>query len=101
MSKIGNFAASHAKIIMLRCNILYCNAACFCKYSGNNKKRNLNMTLTGIFAQIKDRRAKRAQFLRMVDEINSLSHSDLVDIRADRTEMLRHAYLEVYGDRAA
>jgi hypothetical protein len=59
------------------------------------------MTFAGVIAQIKDRRARRAQFLRMVDEINSLSQSDLVDIRADRTEMLRHAYLEVYGERAA
>jgi hypothetical protein len=59
------------------------------------------MTLAGVIAQIKDRRAKRAQFLRLVGEINSLSHSDLVDMRGDRGEMLRHAYLEVYGERAA
>jgi hypothetical protein len=49
------------------------------------------MTLAGVIAQIKDRRAKRAHFLRLVGEINSLSHS----------EMLRHAYLEVYGERSA
>ena len=57
------------------------------------------MTLTGVIAHIKDRRAKRAHFLRLAGEINSLSHSDLVDMRGDRGEMLRHAYLQVYGDR--
>jgi hypothetical protein len=59
------------------------------------------MTFSGVIAHIKDRRAKRAQFVRLVGEINSLSTRDLVDIRGDRTEMLRHAYQEIYGERSA
>ena len=86
---------------MLHCNIQYCNAVRFGKYPGNNKKRNPVMTFSGIIAQIKDRRAKRAQFLRIADEINAMSQHDLADIRGDRTEMLRSAYLEIYGERAA
>jgi hypothetical protein len=58
------------------------------------------MIFTGLIAQIKDRLAKRAEYHRLISDINSLSNSDLCDMRADRGEMLHHAYLEVYGDRA-
>jgi hypothetical protein len=59
------------------------------------------MTFAGIVAQIKGRLAKRAEFRRLVDDINSLSSNDLIDMRANRTEMIHRAYLEVYGDRGA
>lgn len=45
---------------------------------------------------IRDRRAKRAHYNRLVAEIQGLSERDLVDLRADRDDMLRHAYHEVY-----
>lgn len=40
---------------------------------------------------------KRREFNRLASEIASLSHRDLADLRADRGEMLRHAYKKVYG----
>ncbi|WP_174247445.1 hypothetical protein [Methylocapsa sp. S129] len=55
------------------------------------------MIFAGIIAQFKDRLAKRAEFLRLIDDINSLSNSDLIDMRADRAEMIHHAYQEIYG----
>jgi hypothetical protein len=44
-----------------------------------------------------DRLAKRRQYNRLADEIISLTPRDLADLRADRGEMLRHAYRKVYG----
>ena len=58
------------------------------------------MIFTGIVVQFKDRMARRAEYRRLIADINALSLSDLVDMRADRSEMLHHAYREVYGDRA-
>jgi len=55
------------------------------------------MLFASLIAHIKDRLAKRARFRRMIDEINSLTNADLTDLRADRTDMLRSAYQEVYG----
>jgi hypothetical protein len=40
---------------------------------------------------------KRREFNRLAHEIASLSSRDLADLRADRGEMLRHAYKKVYG----
>ena len=40
---------------------------------------------------------KRMRYSRLVAEINGLTSRDLADIGADRGEMLRHAYLDVYG----
>jgi hypothetical protein len=45
----------------------------------------------------KSRIDKRMRYNRLVAEIESLTHRDLVDIGGDRTEMLRHAYRDVYG----
>lgn len=45
----------------------------------------------------KNRVEKRMRYGRMVAEIQSLTHRDLADMGADRGEMLRHAYLDVYG----
>jgi hypothetical protein len=55
------------------------------------------MIFASLIAHLKDRLAKRAQYRRLVAEINSLSSRDLVDLRADRTDMLRGAWQEVYG----
>ncbi len=56
------------------------------------------MTMSGIIAQIRDRLAKRAEFRRLVADINSLSVEELVDMRANRAEMIHRAYLKIYGD---
>jgi hypothetical protein len=59
------------------------------------------MIFSSLFAQLRSRLAKRAEFRRLVEDINSLSLNDLVDMRANRTEMIHQAYREVYGDRDA
>lgn len=55
------------------------------------------MNIQHLIARAQDRIAKRRRFNRMADEIASLSPRDLADLRADRGEMLRHAYKEIYG----
>ncbi|WP_413991870.1 hypothetical protein ACMDCR_07190 [Labrys okinawensis] len=55
------------------------------------------MIFASLIAHLKDRMAKRAEFRRLVAEINSLSNGDLVDLRADRSDMIRYAHQQVYG----
>jgi hypothetical protein len=55
------------------------------------------MLLTTLIARIQDSLAKRARYRRLVAEIDSLSQRDLVDLRADRTDMLAAAHRQVYG----
>jgi hypothetical protein len=55
------------------------------------------MILSNLVKYARDRVEKRMRYGRMVAEIQSLTHRDLVDMGADRGEMLRHAYLDVYG----
>lgn len=55
------------------------------------------MLFATLIARIQDRLAKRAQYLRLVAEIESLDQRDLADIRGDRTEMLASAHRQVYG----
>jgi hypothetical protein len=43
--------------------------------------------------------AKRRHYNRLAAEIEGLSPRDLADLRADRSEMLHHAYQAVYGKR--
>jgi hypothetical protein len=57
----------------------------------------LTMIFSSIVARTKDRISKRSRYTRLVAEIESLSSRDLADINGNRGEMLRHAYLEVYG----
>jgi hypothetical protein len=52
---------------------------------------------TGLFNRARNHIDKRRRYIRMVEEIQGLSHRDLADMRGNRDEMLRHAYLEVYG----
>ena len=47
---------------------------------------------------MRDRAAKRRRYNQLTSEILGLSDRDLSDINANRTDMLRHAYREVYGD---
>jgi len=55
------------------------------------------MIIRNLIANAQDRIAKRRQFNRLANEIASLSQRDLADLRADRSDMLRHAYQTVYG----
>ncbi|MCX7303027.1 MAG: hypothetical protein NTV73_01640 [Hyphomicrobiales bacterium] len=53
--------------------------------------------INNLIAYAHDRIEKRRNFNRLANEIASLSQRDLADLRADRGEMLRHAYKKVYG----
>jgi hypothetical protein len=53
--------------------------------------------IQNIITYAQDRFAKRRQYNRLANEIASLSQRDLADLRADRGEMLRHAYQKIYG----
>ncbi len=47
----------------------------------------------------RQRIARRNRYVRLVEEIQGLTSRDLADMGANRDDMLRHAYLEVYGAR--
>jgi hypothetical protein len=53
--------------------------------------------IQNLIAYAQARIEKRREYNRLADEIASLSPRDLADLRADRGEMLRHAYRKVYG----
>ena len=53
--------------------------------------------IQNISTYAQDRIAKRRQYNRLANEIAGLSQRDLADLRADRGEMLRHAYQKIYG----
>ena len=55
------------------------------------------MLFSNLVRHAKSRIDKRIRYNRLVAEIQSLTHRDLVDIGGDRGEMLRHAYRDVYG----
>lgn len=50
-----------------------------------------------IITYAQSRIEKRRQYNRLAHEIASLTPRDLADLRADRGEMLRHAYKNIYG----
>lgn len=45
----------------------------------------------------RDRLAKRRRFNQMTAEIMNLTDRDLADFNGNRSEMLHHARMEVYG----
>ena len=53
--------------------------------------------ISDLITHARSRIAKRAKYNRLVDEIQALTHRDLADMGADRGEMLRQAYRDVYG----
>jgi hypothetical protein len=55
------------------------------------------MIFSNLVRHAKSRIDKRLRYGRLVAEIESLTNRDLTDMGADRGEMLRHAYLDVYG----
>jgi hypothetical protein len=64
-------------------------------------ERRLTMVSSGVISQIKERLARRAEFRRALGQINALSDTDIADMRANRTEMIHRAYLNIYGDSNA
>jgi hypothetical protein len=46
---------------------------------------------------VRERAAKRQRYNRLTSEILGMTDRDLADINGNRTDMLRHAYREVYG----
>ena len=55
------------------------------------------MIFSNLVRHAKSRLDKRQRYGRLVAEIEGLTNRDLADMGADRGEMLRHAYLDVYG----
>lgn len=53
--------------------------------------------IQNLIAYAQTRIEKRREYNRLADEIAGLSQRDLADLRADRGEMLRHAYRQIYG----
>jgi hypothetical protein len=94
-------ATSHVKRAVLRCVKLYCIAIKICQIRDGRAMKEPNMIFSNLFAQLKTRLSKRAEFHRLIEDINSLSTNDLIDMRANRAEMVHQAYLQVYGDRNA
>jgi ribosomal protein S7 len=68
----------------------------FSAATGERQRRSLAV-IQNLISYAQDRIAKRRQYNRLADEIASLSSRDLADLRADRGEMLRHAYKKIYG----
>lgn len=55
------------------------------------------MILTDLVNRTRDSLARRRRYNRMVEEIHGMTSRDLADINGNRSDMLRHAWLEVYG----
>jgi hypothetical protein len=55
------------------------------------------MIFSSLVKHARGRIEKRMRYGRLVAEIQGLTHRDLADIGGDRGEMLRHAFLDVYG----
>ena len=66
----------------------------FSRHLGSGKEPRM---IQNLITYAQNRISKRRQFNRLADEIASLSQRDLADLRADRGEMLRHAYQKIYG----
>ena len=66
----------------------------FSRHLGSGKEPRM---IQNLISYAQNRISKRRQYNRLADEIASLSQRDLADLRADRGEMLRHAYQKIYG----
>ncbi len=55
------------------------------------------MIVSRLLEGAQERLEKRRRYNRLVNEIMSMSNRDVADIRADRADMLRGVYTEVYG----
>jgi hypothetical protein len=50
-----------------------------------------------IVKNMRNRIEKRQRYNMLTSEILGMSDRDLADIKGNRTDMLRHAYREIYG----
>ncbi len=57
--------------------------------------------IKSLIAAVQKQLADRRRYMRLVAEIDSLTPTDLADLRADPIEMRRAAYIDVYGQSAA
>jgi hypothetical protein len=53
--------------------------------------------ISELLRNAKGRIAKRRRYNRLVEEIQGLTNRDLIDMGADRSEMLHQVYQHVYG----
>jgi hypothetical protein len=60
-------------------------------------KRGISMIFSNLVKHARSRLEKRVRYSRLVAEIEGLTSRDLADMGADRGDMLRHAYRDVYG----
>ena len=52
---------------------------------------------SSLIKTVRDRAHKRQRYNRLTSEILGMTDRDLADINGNRTDMLQHAYREVYG----
>jgi hypothetical protein len=64
-----------------------------------SQKGTYMLLFASLVADLKVRLERRRTYRRKVAEIRDLSTRDLADLRADRSEMLHHLWLETYGPR--
>lgn len=55
------------------------------------------MIFSRLVATAQDRLEKRRRYSRLAAEIQALTPRDLADLRADRGQMLRDTYRQIYG----
>jgi hypothetical protein len=65
----------------------------------HRRKGTYMLLFASLIADLKVRLERRRTYRRKVAEIRDLSTRDLADLRADRSEMLHHLWLETYGPR--
>ena len=65
------------------------------------RKKRITLMIKAIVANLQRQLADRRRYRRAIAEIDSMTPRDFADLRADPIEMYRHAWIEVYGDRAA
>jgi hypothetical protein len=53
--------------------------------------------ISELIQNAKGRIARRRKYNKLVDEIHALSNRDLIDMGAERSEMLHQAYQYIYG----
>ena len=86
--------------MMLRCGVIVPISNRFREESTGRRvggNRRMISMFSNLVKHARSRIDKRLRYGRLVAEIESLTHRDLVDMGADRGEMLRHAYLDIYG----
>ena len=53
--------------------------------------------IAALLNHARSRLAKRLEYNRVIDEIQALTNRDLVDMGADRSDMLLRAHQDFYG----